>query len=120
MLPPAMPVLGYLKALKLEHMEFDAFPASLAASLRSLTELKLGHNHFTQLPGAVTLMTTLQTLDMSYNQSLQLSDSDALVLAALPLLQSVDFSMERRFFESVAIPSAIKSQMPHLIVYGPY
>lgn len=100
-------------------MEFDAFPASLAASLWRLTELKLGYNHFTQLPASLTLITTLHNLDMSYNERLQLGDSDALVLAALPLLESVNFSMEPRFFESVAIPSAIKSQLPHLIVYGP-
>jgi len=101
-------------------MEFNAFPASLAASLWRLTELKLGHNNFTQLPAALTLMTTLQILDMSYNEQLQLADSDALVLAALPHLQSVDFSMEPRFFElSLAVPKSIKLLMPHLIVHGP-
>lgn len=101
-------------------MEFDAFHASLATSLQRLIELKLGHNNFTQIPPALALITTLQTLDMSYNEQLQLADSDAFVLAALPLLQSVDFSMEPKFFESIAaVPSSMKLLMPHLIVKGP-
>jgi len=106
--------------LQLEYMEFDTFPASLAASLWRLTELKLGHNQFTRLPPALTLMTTLQILDMSYNEQLQLANSDALVLAALPLLQSVNFLMEPRFFElKFAVPKSIKTLLPHLIVHGP-
>jgi Leucine-rich repeat (LRR) protein len=69
MIPPVKPFLGSLEVLQLVYMEIDAFPSSLAATFERLTELKLSHNHFTQLPSSLTLITTLQSLDMSYNDS---------------------------------------------------
>jgi hypothetical protein len=69
-------------------MQIEHFSSSVAGAFRRLTSLDLSSNAFTHLPVALSQITTLRTLDLSYN-NLQLEYSDADTLAALPHLQEL-------------------------------
>jgi hypothetical protein len=89
-LPPSMPALPHLRTPFLHRAaKLNNLPASVAASLKSLTELNLHGYSFTQLPAAVSHISTLQIPDLSVNHSLQLKCRGIKILAALPSLQSV-------------------------------
>ena len=61
----------------------------MATALRRLRELNLAYDEFKRIPAAVGKIVTLQTLDMSYNQELELGWSDLDTLAALSKLKKL-------------------------------
>jgi hypothetical protein len=92
-IPLHTPALPYLRSLKLEDMRLSRFPPRLAAELQQLTHLSLA---CTRLPTAVTQITTLRTLNLSWNKDLQLERSDLNVLAALPHMRRLAVTIPRK------------------------
>jgi len=75
-------------------MQIIDFPPVVAGAFKRLTFLDLTCNALNRIPPALSQITTLRSLDMSYNENLQLEHSDAETLDALPYLQ--DLSLARR------------------------
>lgn len=104
-------------------MELEGFPEEVASALQNLTSINLARNCFTKIPPSVSHITTLQSLDMSYNRSLQLRDVDLATVAAMPALKSLaipkgvaacnGFSMA-----SVNILFALRARFPSLHLPG--
>lgn len=72
-----------LKAMVIENK-------SALSQVLSLLELDLTCNDFTQLPAALSHLSTLQTLLLNDNIDIQLENTGLDALAALPSLQSLD------------------------------
>jgi Leucine-rich repeat (LRR) protein len=115
--------LPYLISLQLPGLRIQSFGSSMASALMCLTSLDLSDNLFSQLPIALTQITTLENLNMSYNHELQLTDRDPTILATLPHLRVFDAS--KGFDDSVgwsqqSIMSviAIKARLPGLYLPG--
>lgn len=81
-----MTALPYLKLLELSTMGLCSIPVSVASKLKRLVHLDLSSNSFTRLPSAVSKITSLQALDLSHNNDLQLVKGDENALSALPSL----------------------------------
>jgi Leucine-rich repeat (LRR) protein len=64
-------------------MRMVDFPVSWATALGSLTALDLSQNGFATVPAALSQITTLAFLDLSFNPVLGLSEEDAEILAPL-------------------------------------
>jgi len=65
------------------------FPTYLADNLARLTYLSLRSNRFTQVPAAVTQITTLKAVDLSRNKDLQLRDVIIDTLSTMPHLRGL-------------------------------
>lgn len=117
-------ILPNLISLELTKLRIHCFCATMASSLICLTSLDLSTNWFTQLPTAVSQITTLKKLNMSHNHELQLTNRDLNLLAALSQLRLFDISncKDLEFTdwsqESIHTVIAIKSRMPSLVVHG--
>ena len=88
LLESALPALPTLKELKLNMLDLVYFPAALAARLCQLTVLDLSYNLLQRLPAAVTLITSLKSLNVS-NNLLKAHEGDGHLLAALPNLCTI-------------------------------
>lgn len=106
-------------------MEILYFPPCVAGTFKRLTFLDLSCNALKRIPLALSQITTLRSLDMSYNENLQLDHSDAETLAALPYLK--DLSLARRSDgpsvqafsqKSVGCLIDIGRQFPDLVLHG--
>ena len=93
---PSAQAIPAIRCLRLVGMRaMDAFPASLAAALRKLEHLDLaGNEGFTRFPVALTRIHTLCSLDLSYNEQIQLQFRDAHLLADFANLQCLRFVQE--------------------------
>lgn len=90
---PTMPSWAILKVLKLEGMGMQSLPASVAEALKALTDLSLPQNNFAEMPPAICLIPTLQTLDLRYNDYLGLKGRDVDTLVhSLPSFRRLDLS----------------------------
>jgi Leucine-rich repeat (LRR) protein len=117
LLSPSSPSFPSLKSLKLSRLRIQQFPASIAGELLHLKSLDLSDNSLTQLPNALSQITTLRDLKINSNKALQLRHSNVDTLAALPQLQSLHFDksgVEGWSQESVETFIAIKLAMPNL------
>jgi Leucine-rich repeat (LRR) protein len=65
------------------------FPAEWAMALSCLTALDLAANRFVTVPHELAQITTLQSLDLSYNKRLFLIEEEAEPLAPLSNLQTL-------------------------------
>lgn len=65
------------------------FPLSLAGILTRLTYLSLRSNKFTQLPAALTQITTLIAIDLSNNYALRLNDDNVGTMITMPHLRGL-------------------------------
>jgi Leucine-rich repeat (LRR) protein len=124
MLPSATPALQYLEVLQLGTAGNQEFPASVARALKRLTSLNLSGNKFARLPAALSIITTLQDINMIANRELQLMDSDLDTLTALSRLRIL--SLGRNFLKhspgnleaNVAVLIAIGRRLPQLELPG--
>jgi Leucine-rich repeat (LRR) protein len=62
---PTMPGLPYLQELELSNMHWEQFSKDLAEALHSLSLLDLSGEDLSQLPPAISQITTLQILKLS-------------------------------------------------------
>ena len=118
-LPPLTPALPYIQDLQIIATDrVQVFPDSVAGGLRSLTSLSLSGNSFARIPTNLTMITTLQKLDLSQNKSLELHIQDLDTLSGLPYLQVLDIRKTDIFFsqESVEILRTIGERFPALHV----
>ena len=81
--------LSRLKTLNLGGSQLDDLPNSIAAALRHLQRLDLSNNKFELIPASLGRIGTLQILDMSRNEDLELTPYDLDTLAALSRLTSL-------------------------------
>jgi Leucine-rich repeat (LRR) protein len=121
LLPPATAALPSLESLALVHMKHQAFPSSVAERLMSLTDLDLSGNSFGRLPAALTRISTLNTLNMSRNDDLQMEKGDSDTLAALPnlrmlLLKKADRQIKSWSAASLAELIHISTRFPNLVL----
>jgi len=122
---PGTLALPSLRSLIVVSGHLQDLPHSVARELESLTHLCLLGNKFARIPAAVSKITTLQRLDLSFNAELQLEHSDENLLSDLPSLQhlrlaktgtpSADAGWSQR---SVGVLIAIKGRLPGLILAG--
>jgi hypothetical protein len=123
-LPADTPALPHPRELRLlTTNNVNVLPASVGGALKRLTLLDLANNKFARIPASVSQITTLHSLDLSYNSPLQLEGSDIATIAALPCLQALKIHMENFPFGfscglSPGILSAIKEQFPRLSVHS--
>jgi hypothetical protein len=89
LLHSAQPALARLLTLELYQMGLQSFPDALAHDLRCLTTLDLNCCNFYHLPAALKKITTLRTINLDFNNNLQLNASDFKVLAALTHLENL-------------------------------
>jgi hypothetical protein len=121
LLPSVSPCLPRLRTLVLGGMHLQDFPISVAGALKRLISLDLRCNDFGQLPAAVSRITTLESLDISSNNFLELEDGDLNTLAALPDLQILSIfkaypSLSKSGYsqKSVWVLMDISRRFPHL------
>ena len=102
LVPGSTACLGMLKSLALEKMELHSFSLSraLANKLVQLTKLSLAGTGLGELPSALSLITSLKTVDLSDCIDLQLTEKDAESLAALPELTSLQLRVDLDHSES--------------------
>jgi len=119
------PGLSHLQELELSNMHWHHFSAAVAGALSSLSLLDLSGEDLTHLPPAISHITTLQTLNLSFTSSLVLQHSDVNVLAALPNLQSLEVSLTRDVPENadmwqsmMSVLNAIRTRLPLLNLPG--
>lgn len=117
--------LPYLQELELSNMHWHQFSGVLAGALNSLSLLDLSGQDLTHLPPAISQITTLHTLNLSFTSSLLLQHSDVNVLAALPSLKSLEVSLTRDVPENadmwqsmMRVLSAIRARLPLLKLPG--
>lgn len=92
---PTTPALPHLRMMRLVGMRLiNNFPASIAGALKRLENLDLSCTDLTQLPPALSQITTLRCLDLSYNENLMLQYRDSHTLAAFPHLQRLRLETE--------------------------
>lgn len=123
-LPPHTPALPHLKELRLTTTNNVAeFPDSVARVLMRLTSLILTDNAFPGIPESLTLITTLEKLDLSGNQRFQLHIDDIKILSGMPCLKALDishacydFSSQGLSQESVKILGMIEERFPGLSI----
>jgi Leucine-rich repeat (LRR) protein len=119
---PAAPAFSTLSILELQNLNLFGFRPTTAKALKHLAVLDLSHNKFSQLPMAVSRITTLEKLNMSYNYSLQLDTADSHILAALPNLRILDISKGTKYVgwsqKGIDAVIAIMERLPGLIVHG--
>jgi hypothetical protein len=89
--------LPLLKELSMWNSGLRSLPDSMS-SLKHLTSLCLSRNEFTRLPILLTEITTLQFLDMSGNDGLQLRHKDVRTLRALPDLRNLSLQKSGRSY----------------------
>jgi len=122
-----MPALPHLKLLELRNLGLQSFPDCLASALNQLTSLDLSHQDLQKIQPALSQITALQTLDLSFNNGLQLEERGVEILAALLHLQSLHLSKQSHCDESkdaklsqrsVRFLFAIKARLPDLNLHG--
>ena len=79
--------LPRLKVLRVTFTWLEDFPISVPTALSQLRELDLRNNRFKRIPAAVGKITTLQALNISRNEELELASKDLDTLAALSSLE---------------------------------
>jgi len=75
-------------------MKIADFPAAVAKSLKQLTLLDLSQSSFMGIPASISLITTLQILNLANNNDIHLVHNDVNILAALPHLRSIELQKE--------------------------
>ncbi len=90
---PPLSVLGNLRQLKVNTRVMRAIPSFWFRGWDNVTLLDLSNNDFDSIPGAVTRLTALQTLDLTLNARLVLSPRDMVTVGALPLLRNLYLDM---------------------------
>lgn len=124
MLPATAPALPALTILVLTIGLIQDFPSSVAAALQRLQTLDLSHMKFEGISAALSQITTLKKVDLSYNDELQLKSSDVTTLAALAhsselcLERFVDQGTDRWYDTSEEVLIAIKESFPKLHLPG--
>ena len=84
LLPPSLPALVHLRSLELHGCSrFEKLPASVAQRLASLTSFTWRFSQLTEIPPALSLITSLQELDLSENYHMELGPDSAIPLLAL-------------------------------------
>ena len=94
LLPISAPAWPHLRELTLCDLGLDVFPEGLARVLGSLSYLDLAENDFVRLPPALKLLSNLQYLEISKNESLSMEEEDVDSLATLPCLHTCRLSKQ--------------------------
>jgi Leucine-rich repeat (LRR) protein len=117
-LPPASAALSNLEELVLFLMGTPILPVSVARALKRLRSLDLTGNNITQIPAALSLMTTLERVHLSSRlKVLQLELSDMNTLVKLPHLTKLCLGVKHcssQNNENVMV--AIKERFPKIIL----
>ena len=87
--------LQKLRVLQLMRSGLNQLPASVAESLPSLEYLDLNKNYFTRLPGTLSVLTNLRTLNMA-NNKVHLDQTVLHTLAPLSKLHYVSLAQYDR------------------------
>lgn len=125
-LPPAA-ALAKLVSMELT-LGLHSFPDCLAVALKNLRILSLVRNEFTQFPNALSQITTLQKIDLSFNSDLHLEPSDVHTLTGLPNLKELCLKtywssvygevVIRGPHASMEVMLAIRTGLPNLLLTG--
>ena len=95
LLPPDLPALPPLKSLDLSGYMLREMPDSSAQSLARLTSLAWRCSPITQIPPALSLVTSLQELQFHENERLQLGPASVTPLLPLEHLTFVNLNNSR-------------------------
>lgn len=101
----------------------ETVPALVASRFRNLECLDLSHNTFARLPALLSKITTLQKVDMSFNENLQLDLSDIGRLAPLSDLKTLvlgkdvaDAPLDVWSETSARVLKVLKTKLPNIEV----
>lgn len=120
LLPPETRALPYLLQLKLSNLKLENILPGEFSPYQRLTGLDLTDNSFTCIPAAITEISTLRSLTLSGNDSLQLGHGDERIVAALPHLQDLilgtgNQSRHQRWSDvSMRLLVSLTRKFPHL------